>query len=345
MKFVFVIGAGASAEFGLPVGNALARSVSERTQYRNNEHSSSPHDKELNLAFQQFKSRNPSQYSDLNLRTESIRLSNGLALAPSIDNYLYSHRENEARVFLGKAAIVRELLQAERDSKLYFDYSKSGAGIDFWNIHETWLATLFRILMTFGDKHSLTTSLKNITFACFNYDRVIERFFFLAMQVYFDMSETESSVYCEENLDIYHPYGRIGELRLTNNSSGFGEQLDHDLLVGAVSGLNTFGEASNRHIQALIRQKIFDADVLFFLGFSFLRINMDYLQPNTKSSFVRIICTSKGLSEDNLRFAHERLELDFVNQNLEANLSFEHSFCEKLISNYSSFIADSLARH
>jgi hypothetical protein len=116
-KTVFIVGAGASAEFDLPVGNALAKRISAKMDIRF-EHGFKPTgvgDLEL---FEQITSQRQKYANEFQNSAWLIR--DGILLSRSIDDFLDLHR-NDPRVKLyGKAAIVQSILEAERGSKLYF---------------------------------------------------------------------------------------------------------------------------------------------------------------------------------------------------------------------------------
>ena len=104
---MFVVGAGASKEFGLPVGAELAMKISEK----------------LNVLFDDFGTKIFSGDRDLfyNVtRTHSQEMSlyqkaawlirDGIILAHSIDDFLDVHQHNERVVNYGKAAIAKCIL-------------------------------------------------------------------------------------------------------------------------------------------------------------------------------------------------------------------------------------------
>jgi len=123
---VFVVGAGASNEFSLPIGTELALTISEK----------------LNVRFDDFRTKINSGDKDLFENVARGRdvtatqraawlIRDGIILANSIDDFLHVHRHDEEVVRYGKAAIVKCILEAERSSKLHYGQSRPGASINF----------------------------------------------------------------------------------------------------------------------------------------------------------------------------------------------------------------------
>ena len=91
----------------------------------------------------------------------------------SIDNLMDAHRTDEDISFIGKLAITKAILAAERKSKLY---RKPGEReFTFADIAGTWLMPFFQIASE-GVKENAAQIFENVTFIVFNYDRCIERF-------------------------------------------------------------------------------------------------------------------------------------------------------------------------
>jgi hypothetical protein len=124
-KTVFVIGAGASAEFGLPTGNALKSSISAKLNipldWRYNAGSSDT------KILQSLKNIKPTTFTaDEHFQSYSERLisaariiSNAMPISPSIDNFLHTHNANAEIVTVGKIAIAQCILHAERASNIF----------------------------------------------------------------------------------------------------------------------------------------------------------------------------------------------------------------------------------
>lgn len=342
-KTVFVVGAGASAEFDLPVGKRLAQIISR--DYRFQIDGSGNYLSGSRRAFQVADAIINDVGRDnvgADVASASEKLFNGVALAWSIDNYLHAHSQNEFRLRFGKYLIAESIASAEKSSKLYFDTSNALSRFDFSNTSETWLHALFSILATAGGLDLFERKLSKISFICFNYDRIIERFFFLAMQSFFDMSEDDAANFCSNSLDIFHPYGVISKIDYSNHASGFGEMRDHQKYVKGSSDLQTFTERTNAATQSFAKSRISEAENIFFLGFSYLSLNMDLLSPRTECAYRNIIGTRRGVSDYNLSIARRRVESwgPGLGHGWERLVEFHGKNCNDLIHDYTGLIME-----
>ena len=256
---------------------------------------------------------------------------------PSIDNYLHAHSDKQARVELGKLLIAYSLLISEKDSKLKFNPDNIYEKFYFANVEGTWLVALFRSLVAAGRLEQLADWLQRITFVSFNYDRVIHRFFFLATQVVFDLSEEEAYRFCEENLTVLYPYGSLGRVKPTNRNSGFGQIENPQMLISAANNLRVFTEGGEDQIRQSVHQSILDAESVWYLGFSFLHLNMEYLKPTEQTSF-RVFGTLRGVSNYNSEIAKNDIASCIENgSSYSPGFNLVSTNCAQLIYDFSGF--------
>jgi hypothetical protein len=304
-RLVFVVGAGASAEFNLPVGKELKHRIASLATFGFDD-------------FGGLKSGDGRLFHGLqavgrsagveNIASDLESISYGVTLAESIDNYLHAHSENPGRVALGKALILQSLLEAERDSKLFFDPKNYFSRFSFTELSDTWLSVLFQILSRAGSIKEFRERLSQITFVSFNYDRVIERFFFLASQVYFDLDASSAGELCRHSLRVIHPYDSLGQLAEANQRSGYGDKANPESLLEKSKRIRTFTEAADGAVKDEIADALHECDSLFFLGFGFHRINLDLLDPGRQSRFRYLIGTTRGVSDFNFFVALNRVD-------------------------------------
>ncbi|AZQ68769.1 hypothetical protein EF888_17520 [Silicimonas algicola] len=333
---VFVVGAGASAEFKLPVGRRLAEMISKDFRFDLTDKMDFAGGSKIAFDFATALAEQICIPKRSNLASLSERLFNGVALAPSIDNYLHSHVSDEFRVRFGKYLIAETIARSEKASILNF---RGKGSFDFSLTANTWLHGLFALLVTAGDIASFKARLRNISFICFNYDRIIEWFLFLAVQTMFDLSEDEAADLLLEYLDIYHPYGVFAKLDYSNIASGFGEVRGHSAYVEGKSELKTFTEQANAATISIVREKIARADKLFFLGFSYMKINMEFLTPEAGCDASHVIGTARGVSEYNLDVTRGRVRSWFDYGRMDS-LRFQPSTCSELIRDFSEMILE-----
>lgn len=180
-----------------------------------------------------------------------------------------------------------------------------------------------------------------ITFVSFNYDRVIYRFFFLAVQSVFDLNEEEAFQFCNQHLEVLHPYGSLSQLEPRNRDSGFGENQYAQSLVLLSKNLRLFTEGGEHQTRQAVRQSILEAGSVWFLGFSFLDLNMEFLKPETQTSF-RVFGTVRGISDFNARIVRNGLSSWLKNGSAyEPGFSLVNTDCSQLISDFSGYFRTS----
>ena len=112
-KTVLVIGAGASFEFGLPLGSQLIPQVSDALDFRW-EFGHRPIGKGDAFVLDALGRLAKTKGIDRNEYTRALgKLRSGVHGFLSIDNYLHSHSEDTLLVEAGKIAIARSILAAE----------------------------------------------------------------------------------------------------------------------------------------------------------------------------------------------------------------------------------------
>jgi hypothetical protein len=298
-KTVFIVGAGASHEVGLPVGDQLRPLIANKLNLRVQAGMVIPADVDVWEAIREC-SRLPSGLAgDVNAYLHSAsQLRAALPLAISIDNLLDAHRDNKKAEICGKLGITACILEAERSSTLYSSPIER-TKINFENLSNTWYVGFIRILTEHIAKSELDSLFKNIAFLSFNYDRCIEQCLFEALIAYYGISPEESARLMA-SLTIIHPYGSIG--RLSWQTSNVLEQVSFGAspknLLALAKQIKTFNERVHeaREIEE-IRNVVQSADTLVFLGFSFQRQNLELIEPEGPCSARRVYATTFGISE------------------------------------------------
>ena len=117
---VFVIGAGASKEVGLPIGSELASIIRARMDIE------SAGDKELLIEIRS--SRFATGIGEGLYRQAAARIRDGVILANSIDDFLDQNNDDKCINLYGKAAIVKSIIESERHSSMFY---RAGTSINF----------------------------------------------------------------------------------------------------------------------------------------------------------------------------------------------------------------------
>ena len=123
-KTLFVIGAGASCELGLPAGGELRHHIMDALDTEHNDSRRGFKNLRVDEAVREAASdvdqaRWAQNFADFRETAMKMRVS--LPLAQSIDNYLEAHRGNEKIELLGKIAIALSILDAEKKSSLMYE--------------------------------------------------------------------------------------------------------------------------------------------------------------------------------------------------------------------------------
>ena len=280
-KTVFVVGAGASCEFGLPSGLGLKKQISSLLK-----RGDSNVDPVLYEALERVAYSNGGGVrSPVAFVNAARAISSSLPLAPSIDNYLHTHNADKVVEKVGKLAIVHSILTAERKSKLFFKPSQNHE-FDFAGVENSWLAKLMQLLNEHSDIDELKKRLSSLVFIVFNYDRCIEHFLFNAIRVYYRV-EADVAATIVQGITIFHPYGTVGEYPFSLSSypagTAFGADPEAQRLVHVAEGIKTFTEGTDDENSDIIaiRRHIVEASRLVFLGFAFHPINMELLTGKT----------------------------------------------------------------
>jgi hypothetical protein len=281
-KTVFVIGAGASQEVDLPTGYELKSKISRLLNIRF-DHDQISGDYVITNSLRELVKDPSGRRGDINpYLHEAWHIRDALPLAISIDNFIDNQRENEKIALCGKLAIARSILEAEKKSKLFFGRFDRNPEINFGTIEDTWYLSFFQLITENCDVSELVDRFKSIKLIIFNYDRCVEHFLFHALQKYYKISEPDA-VSMLNTLTIHHPYGSVGQLPWYRNGSPieFGIEPTPKQLLEITGKIKTFTEGTdpNESDIVLLKEDIFTAQRLVFIGFAFHKLNMELLTP------------------------------------------------------------------
>ena len=294
-KTVFVIGAGASSEVGLPLGTRLAEQISELLNYRF-EFSRLEHGDATFLEALRTHIKNHELANEHLVLARQI--SEGIRLVASIDNYIDTHRHDPRIALLGKAAIAYLILKAEKSSTLHFDTRGGRTRLPFSSYESTWLLRFGRQLVDGVPHERLDTIFDNLTIVCFNYDRCVEEFLahYLAGVYSIEMFRARDLV---DRLRIMRPYGGLGPLRPKDQLKGVPFAYDSFSSVFQLGqGLRTYTEQiGDDKLLSEIRSALSDAETIVFLGFAFHRQNLKLIRPETPLTARRLFASAFGFSD------------------------------------------------
>lgn len=230
----------------------------------------------------------------------------GMPQAPSIDNFVDSHRSNTRIAEVGKLAIASAILKAERQSTLYVSPTNTYNKLNFARVADTWFHAFFQLICLNSQEEDLPARLSCVRVVTFNYDRTLEHFLFHSIQNYYGCSP-ERAAEILSYLTVFHPYGKVGNLPWQNSGVGvpFGGDMHSSALLQVSKGLRTFTEGTSESESQIesIRESIFKAEIITFLGFAYHELNLQLLFGPQRKIPIRpskqVFGTAMGLSESN----------------------------------------------
>ncbi len=309
---LFIIGAGASCEAGLPSGEGLKTDIARL----------------LDIRFEDGWSLSKGDYEVVRAIKERVKLPSGQAgngnpyyakgrtiaevvptTAISIDNYLDAHRGDKEMELCGKLGIIKAILDAEKRSSL----CARGNGDDSFRLNDlagSWYLGFFQMLTENVTRAEVESVFENVSIITFNYDRCIERFLVQAMRDYYQLQQVDAEKIVS-SLTIWHPYGSVGTLPWQNKDCPvpFGT-IPQAGLLPLVDQVKTFCEGMEDEQLLAGRELVENADTIVFLGFAFHPMNMKLLSVE-QSFATRVFGTTLGLSN-----ADEAVILDDIRKML-----------------------------
>lgn len=280
-RTVFIVGAGASADFGFPLGRRFAEQISEIVRDEINSRCQGP----------LFDSVLRSGVAG-NWETAARDLSGGLIAARSIDRFLDSRRDRNQVIEFGKRGIAEAIARSERSSPM----GRLGEA-DWGQIHQalvnsngTWLARLFALLQEGCPPDECERIFQSCTFITFNYDRTIERYLQLAFRHMLDRPVDVAEAHVAA-IRLVHVYGSLGDLPL-GDQRGIPFAPSPDRVEDFASSIRTFTEGVLDGTRAQIHELIANAELIAFLGFGFDPLNVRALFPEPLRPGQRVIGTN-----------------------------------------------------
>jgi hypothetical protein len=302
-KTLFIVGAGASSEFGFPVGSGLKDIIAKKLDFEFGErYEVISGDRAIwSSIINILKNEDRYTNSEINNIIEACRvIRDAMPIEKSIDSFVESHKNNRHIQLCVKLGIAASILEAERESSLYINNIERQSKLDFEKNKNKWIASFFKKLKENCSIDSLKKSIENVSFIIFNYDRSVEHFIRHAIATYFHIS-FDDACNIANNLKIIHPYGVIGQLpnKILHQKIDFGE-VSVTNIIAAANEIKTFSENISDHSSlAGMRNFVEQAETIVFLGFAFHEQNMKLIYTDKKSNALNIFATAMGFSDHN----------------------------------------------
>jgi hypothetical protein len=319
---VFVIGAGASTEYGafagtplFPVGTGLRSMIKAGCSYGDG---IAPEvaDGGDRVVYGWLKQRYGYGEPEFLARLEALRkIAKRIEAFDSIDECI-DHLADPHVTEMGKIMIARYLAEAETKCLLGTQRDKAGF-VQISALTGTWLESFVRVLM--NGRRDPDDIGKEITIICFNYDRCIEFYLINAIIQRYEISYQQAHRIVS-NMAIIHPYGTLGKLpenpyRLPHEVP-FAPAIDADVDPwDTIIGLKTYTErVDDTATMHRMTAALHGGAIIMFLGFGFTSENMKLLNTtlhgyNGAGSRAFRIATGKGQHRDSdgalrLKIAH-----------------------------------------
>jgi hypothetical protein len=273
MRTVFVIGAGANAEIGMPVGDELKTRVRNVLGFTQTNKDMLYGDDIIYDALSLYSQNSLGVLNTMKLGSlveAAMDISKAMPLSISIDNFIDARRGDREIAFCGKLAIVHIIREAEQNSILF-----KGR---FEQLNDTWYPLFFKKITEGCHIDELAARLDDISFIIFNYDRCFEYFMYFSLMIYYNIDHNRAKEIIQK-LHINHPYGTVGDLWNDRGILTFSETPDSGQLISLSQNIKTFTESieqkndSNNGIRYLMKQ----ADRIIFLGFAYHDQNLNLL--------------------------------------------------------------------
>ena len=317
-KTVFIVGAGASKEVGLPIGSELKRSIAEALDIK--VEGGYPYlisgDHDIYAALRLTADRDPTQRDLLrSLQSACWKIRDAMPQAISIDNFIDVHSEDKQIELCGKLAIVRTILEAEAKSALFVDQLQGKPQLTHEGLEKTWFNSFFQRLTENCKPSGLAERLSSVALIIFNYDRCIEQYLYYAVQNLYPSVNASEAARLLRNIEIYHPYGTVGSIPWLrqNDAIEYGATPNAEELLRLTSQIKTFTEGTDESSSdvAAIRSHMRMSHRLVFLGFAFHDLNIDLLLPNTGGisppNGRSVFATAWGISDSDIEAISNKL--------------------------------------
>lgn len=267
---VFIVGAGASAEFGLPVGGMLTNQIKNNSVFELNGYSLRSGISEI---YDCIVSRYTKHDAKINACMEAMgEIHRAIDFAGSIDEFINRHSDDSVIAEVGKLQVAYAISEAERLCRL----AAMGHRMDhllFDDFSDTWIKSFAQQLFDGVRNNEIENIGNNITIICFNYDRCIELFLTDAIFKTFRGISYEEAFQIVEQMNIIHPYGSLGKL----TDHPFGKKASAQEVRAMSENIVTWSESQRSDIAHRIQAGMLIASTVVFLGFAFAPQNMKLL--------------------------------------------------------------------
>lgn len=286
-KTVLILGAGASAEFNMPVGSQLMSQIADLVQFKSKH--SDPHFRGQIFSYFGHERRAA-------LAAAGSRLSSLISRFDSMDEVLHFLSGEAEAIQLGKVAIAYQILKAERNSVIYGMLLNNAEAIK--QCDSTWASWFLRIAISAARRQDYKKLFQNVTVVDFNYDRIFPQYLHSALQRLYGFTEEESTA-ALGGLRILHPYGVLGPLEWQASEEAIPFADEEANLLAIAGRIRTFTEERNAPEMNEIKSAVADGRVFLVLGFGFHGQNIEILSVGRAQLGIPCFMTVAGINPHN----------------------------------------------
>jgi len=273
-KTVFVLGAGASKDFGaaMPIGAELAAAIDAMliSEFADGSMSSAGLVKDALRRSGGLTGEH---------RQAALQIGSSLHTKPSIDELIDEWSDFPQFATVAKLAIAACLLRAEGQSGLMHKLEDKVAwATAFRPMRDSWASWLYQNVGGPSIQRRFAyRAFNHVAFVTFNYDRCLEQFL-LANFMHACNLPLNDAAHALAQIEIHHAYGHLGRLAVDGHPQAvdFGT-LEPFSVHRAASQIKTFTEEVETGAAERIWSTVQNADRLIFLGFGFHSRNLDLL--------------------------------------------------------------------
>ncbi len=300
-----ILGAGASAPYGLPTTNQLRDLILC---------GKGPDGPATAAKFPLQQPRFPTK-PEREWQTYLSRVADAAGLTPLVDNFWNTFfkadqsidwfiRDNESTFgHIARLHIAAVLLNCERADKL----------------NGNWYRSLSKILLPTRAFDVIAE--RKLSIISFNYDRSFERYFLNVLESQYALSSSEAKAVFDR-IELVHVYGQLGSL----DEVSYG---DISRALAAAKGIRLIRAEKDKDIQAKVGALIRRSTYINFIGFGFDDENIELLGPSNFVDVTRVYATTYGLGWTELNKAVTQLRVYFDDPKNPPNWTAEQLFKAK----------------
>ena len=276
---LIVLGAGASKDFKLPLGEGLKEEIRKKLDIKFPDFGQNLESGDYKIveAYRLLAQSEPKARDITPYLEASLKIAAAMPHCDSIDDYLEKHQGNPLYEVCGKIAIARCILEAESNSTLapknrQPDPTKSAS------FTTSWMSSFMRTVTKGVTRANIASAFDEMLIVNFNYDRCFEIYAYHWLRISYVLDHAEAADVVNK-IQMIRPYGYLGPLPTITGDTGvgFGQDPSPRLLIDISSAVKTYSESNQYNsVTEAIASFLAKAKKIAFFGFAFHDQNMKF---------------------------------------------------------------------